>query len=194
MFSFWKTKWCYVCCSSRKRARSQLAHQWHRDIYREWIWSKAHSPQPCHYKIADWYIMGGHHRSLFARTISYVLHILFFCLLICSHTILLPKISVRRNRLNASAPPIVQMRSFLEYFEVCCCSPIPSLFRSYSPSWLTTSHPQSKRFFESFAKQNGFDPLTPENWYNVSTTKLIATEVLFLVLQAFSSQFTLQNL
>jgi hypothetical protein len=32
---------------------------------------------------------------------------------------------------------------------------------------------ERRKFFESYAKQNGFDPLIPENWYNVSKYKLI---------------------
>jgi hypothetical protein len=35
-----------------------------------------------------------------------------------------------------------------------------------------------KRFFEKFAKNNGFDPLIPENWHSVTTTSISSVSVL----------------
>jgi hypothetical protein len=36
-----------------------------------------------------------------------------------------------------------------------------------------------REFFDAFARQNGFDPLNPENWYEVDTAAIYATKVLF---------------
>jgi hypothetical protein len=69
---YFKAKWSYVCSSSRKRIRHQIAHQWCCYIYCKWIWSKAHSSQPCHHKITYRYFMGKHCQSLLARAIPYV--------------------------------------------------------------------------------------------------------------------------
>lgn len=35
-----------------------------------------------------------------------------------------------------------------------------------------------REFFDSFATENGFDPLVPENWYSVSTNELRETKVI----------------
>jgi hypothetical protein len=35
-----------------------------------------------------------------------------------------------------------------------------------------------RRFFENYAKENGFDPLNPENWYLQAREKIISTKVL----------------
>lgn len=34
-----------------------------------------------------------------------------------------------------------------------------------------------KEFFVSFARDNGFDPLTPEPWYQISRSDLLARKV-----------------
>lgn len=36
-----------------------------------------------------------------------------------------------------------------------------------------------KRFFESFAKDNEFDPLVAENWYNITKKQILAEKVLW---------------
>lgn len=43
-----------------------------------------------------------------------------------------------------------------------------------------------KKFFEDYAKENGFDPLVPENWYNqprdkINTFKVIILNVIIIV-------------
>jgi hypothetical protein len=34
-----------------------------------------------------------------------------------------------------------------------------------------------RKFFESYAKRKGFDPLNPENWYSFAKKKLLAHKV-----------------
>lgn len=43
-----------------------------------------------------------------------------------------------------------------------------------------------RKFFEDYAGVNGFDPLVPENWYSVQTSKLLSISVLY-----FFDQFAL---
>lgn len=38
---------------------------------------------------------------------------------------------------------------------------------------------QRKQFFDSYAKTRGFDPLVPENWYNISQANILETQVPF---------------
>jgi hypothetical protein len=52
---------------------------------------------------------------------------------------------------------------------------------------------ERRKFFESYAKQNGFDPLIPENWYNTSTKKLLAKKVLFSVEIVLSLSILITN-
>jgi len=55
---------------------------------------------------------------------------------------------------------------------------------------------ERRNFFESYAKQNRFDPLIPENWYNVSTKKLLAKKGGMTILGYYSNSIpkALQNL
>jgi hypothetical protein len=39
-----------------------------------------------------------------------------------------------------------------------------------------------RKFFEDYAKENGFDPLDPNNWYKISRYKLMALQVFFFTL------------
>jgi hypothetical protein len=48
--------------------------------------------------------------------------------------------------------------------------------------------PQNRRkFFENYAKNNGFDPLIPENWYSVTTESVKSV----LVFSLFNSIITI---
>jgi hypothetical protein len=43
-----------------------------------------------------------------------------------------------------------------------------------------------KQFFDSFARENGFDPLVPENWYLVTLDKLQQQHKVFTFMYLFS--------
>lgn len=36
-----------------------------------------------------------------------------------------------------------------------------------------------KSFFDKLAQENNFDPLVPENWYNLPTSVVLSTKVCF---------------
>lgn len=42
-----------------------------------------------------------------------------------------------------------------------------------------------RNFFEEYARENFFDPLIPENWYLQPTSKIMAKEVIILLLFCF---------
>ena len=51
-----------------------------------------------------------------------------------------------------------------------------------------------RRFFEFFAKANEFDPLIPDNWYNVSSANIVKHKVFpfyifFIISFIFSNLF-----
>jgi hypothetical protein len=39
---------------------------------------------------------------------------------------------------------------------------------------------ERRHFFEDYAKENGFDPLIPDNWYSQSRDKIMSTKVVQL--------------
>lgn len=45
--------------------------------------------------------------------------------------------------------------------------------------WRSTNN--RKQFFQNFAKDNGFDPNVPENWYRLKKEKLVSAKVSFLI-------------
>jgi len=47
--------------------------------------------------------------------------------------------------------------------------------------WAYAGH--RRKFFQNYAKQHGFDPLVPENWYKESRTKVLAAKGAATILQ-----------
>lgn len=45
------------------------------------------------------------------------------------------------------------------------------------------------QFFKMFAKENGFDPLLPANWYSISASQLRARTVCYFSLFTFSFSY-----
>ena len=56
----------------------------------------------------------------------------------------------------------------LPYFRSCYLPHITDLWNSPS---------KRRRFFENFAKANGFDPYTPESWYALQKEKILVVKV-----------------
>jgi hypothetical protein len=52
------------------------------------------------------------------------------------------------------------------------------LFYFCVASWPDTK--ARRKFFETYAKENNFDPLLPENWYAQSKQQLTSTKVIFI--------------
>jgi hypothetical protein len=52
------------------------------------------------------------------------------------------------------------------------------LFSSLAGFWGNLT--RQKKFFENYAKENGFDSQDPQNWYTQAERKIMATKVFFL--------------
>jgi hypothetical protein len=71
-----------------------------------------------------------------------------------------------------------------------CCQPSLSLLISYKD--VKHDIGSLRKFFEQYAKDNGFDPLVPEHWYQQATSRLLFIKVcVFFFFFCFNNNFPL---